>query len=85
MHPVTARVKSRQALEPRASTTRPAAPGKPMATPRPATPPAAKHVETEVAPKRTASSAPAVRKTPIPETDELPPPPAAPAKRPRPR
>ena len=85
MHPVTVRVKSRQALEPRASTTRPAAPGKPMATPRPAAPSAAKHVETEVAPKRTASSAPAVRKTPIPETDELPPPPAAPAKRPRPR
>lgn len=87
MNPVTARVKARQALEPRASASRPrsaASAAKPLATPRP-TPPAAKHVETDPVPKRQASPAPAVRKTPLPETDEFEPPPDAPAKRTRPR
>ena len=78
MNPAAARVKARQALEPRAAASRPLAP-------RPAHPPAAKHVETNPSHKRQASPPPAVSKTPLPETDELQPPPNAPAKRTRPR
>jgi len=73
MNPLTAkRMRAREALEPRAATP----------TPRPTPPPPAKHIETSVAPKRPRSRA--AGKTPLPETEELDRPAAAPAKRPRP-
>lgn len=69
MNPLTARVKAREALEPRAKS-----------APLPARPARPGTVPTEPVPKRPATA----RKTPMPETEELGPP-AGPAKRPRPR